>query len=342
MIFSASAIFAAGLGAILAVAPAAAQETPEKFYAGRALRIIVPYAPPSGFDSYARTFARHVTRHLPGAPSMSVQAIPGAGGLNAVQNLINVAPRDGSVIGLMLPPNTTDPLLNPDQAKFDPRTFDWLGSISTETSTCGVWSPRMKTLEDLKREDFIMGATGPAGGTAIEARVLKAVFGYRFKMVMGYPGIADIRLGIARGEVDGHSALSLTTLKTEARDDYQAGKIRLVYQSGLERHPELPDTPTAFEQAKTMEDLQTLKLVLAPWTYGRPVTAPPDIPRDRLAVLRKAFADTMIDPEFLTEAARLNLEVRPFAPEKMTQLIGELFATPKAVVERTRRIIADQ
>lgn len=332
---------ALALVAALSLSPALAQETPEKFYAGRSLRIIVPYAPPSGFDSYARTFARHVTKHLPGNPTMAVQAIPGGGGLNAVQNLINVAPRDGSVIGLMLPPNTTDPMLNPEQAKFDPRTFDWLGSISSETATCGIWSPRMKTLDDLKTQEFIMGATGPAGGTAIEARVLKAVFGYRFRMVMGYPGIADIRLGVARGEVDGHCALSLTTLKTEVTEDWRSGKIKLVYQSGLERHPELPDTPTAFEHAKTTEDLQTLKLVLAPWTYGRPITAPPNIPRDRLAALRKAFADTMVDPEFVAEATRLNLEVRPFPPEKMTQLIGELFSTPKEVVERTRRIIAE-
>ncbi len=333
---------AGGLALLLAAGAAGAQETPEKFYAGRALRIIVPYAPPSGFDSYARVLARHITRHIPGNPTMSVQAIPGAGGLNAVQSLINVAPRDGSVIGLILPPNTTDPLLNPDQAKFDPRAFDWLGSISTETSTCGIWSDRMKSRDDLTTSEFIMGATGPAGGTAVEARTLKAVFGYKFRLVMGYPGIADIRLAIAKGEVDGHCALSLTTLKTEVRDEWAAGKIKLVYQSGLERHPELPDTPTAFEQARTTEDLQTLKLVLAPWTYGRPVTAPPQIPRDRLEVLRRAFAATMIDREFVEDATKLNLEVRPFAPEKMTQLIGELFATPKAVVERTRRIIADQ
>ena len=329
------------MGAIFCslAAPTLAQEPPEKFYAGRALRIIVPYAPPSGFDSYARTLARHITRYIPGNPAMNVQAVPGAGGLNAVQHLINVAPRDGSVLGLILPPNTTDPLLNPEQAKFDPRTFDWIGSISSETSTCGVWSDKMKSLDDLRTQDFIMGATGPAGGTSVEARTLKAVFGYRFRLVMGYPGIADIRLAIAKGEVDGHCALSLTTLKTEVRDDYRAGKIRLVYQSGLQRHPELPDVPTAFELARTQEDLQTLKLVLAPWTYGRPVMAPPQIPRDRLEVLRKAFAATMTDADFLAESAKLNLEVRPFAPEKMTQLIGELFATPKEVVERTRRII---
>lgn len=320
---------------------AKAQEAPEKFYPGKSLRVIVPYAPPSGFDMYARSLARHMPKFIPGMPAMNVQTVPGAGGLNAVQSLLNVSPRDGTALGLILPSNTTDPLLNPEQAKFDPRTFEWLGSIASETATCGIWSGRMKSLDDLKAEEFIMGATGPAGGTAIEARTLKAVFGYRFRLVMGYPGIADIRLAASKGEVDGHCALSLTTLKTEVWDDYKSGKIRLVYQSGLERHPDLPETPTAFEQARSQADTQTLKLVLAPWTYGRPVLVPPEVPRDRLALLRRAFAQTMLDGDFLDEMKKLQLEVRPFAPEKMTALIAELFATPKEVVERTRKIIAE-
>ena len=165
---------------------------------------------------------------------MVVQTVPGGGGLNAVQNLINAAPRDGSVIGLILPPSTTDPLLNPEHAKFDPRTFDWLGSISSETATCGIWSDRMKSFDDLRNNEFIMGATGPAGGTAIEAKTLRAVFGYKFRLVMGYPSIADIRMGLARGEVEGHCALSLSTLKTDVHHDFYAGKIKLLSQAGFE------------------------------------------------------------------------------------------------------------
>jgi tripartite-type tricarboxylate transporter receptor subunit TctC len=335
-------LLALGLGMTAAATGAAAQDSAEKFYTGRAMRIIVPYAPPSGFDLYARTLAKYIVNYLPGKPTMTVQTVPGAGGLNAVQSILNVAPRDGSTIAIILPPNTTDPILNPDHARFDPTKFDWLGSIASETSTCGIWSGKFKTRADLTKNDFIMGATGPAGGTAIEARVLRAVFGYKFHLVMGYPGIADIRIAAEKGEVDGHCALSLTTLRTEVSNEYKAGKIKLVYQSGLTRHPDLPDTPTAFEMAKNDFDLKTLKLVLAPWTYGRPILAPPNVPPARLALLRKAFAATMKDPDFAAELHHYKVDLTPLTPERVAELVRDLYSTPKDVVERTRKILAEK
>lgn len=327
--------------AIGAATRASAQDSVDPFWTGRAMRIIVPYAPPSGFDLYARALARHIVRFLPGKPTMNVQTIPGAGGLNAVQSILNVAPRDGSTIAVILPPNTTDPVLNPETARFDPTKFDWLGSIASEVSTCGIWSGKFRRREDLTEREFVMGATGPAGGTAIEARVLRAVLGYRFRLVMGYPGISDIRIAADKGEVDGHCALSLTTLRTEVWNDYTAGRIRLVYQSGLERHPDLPDTPTAFEMATNDFDLKTLKLALAPWTYGRPVLAPPGLPPERLAALRAAFSATMKDPEFAAELRRYKVDLSPMSPEKIGELVRELYATPPDVVARTRKIIAE-
>jgi tripartite-type tricarboxylate transporter receptor subunit TctC len=331
-----------GLLAPLLLAPTTlrAQSALASFYAGRAMRIIVPYAPPSGFDLYARVLAKHIGKYIPGHPTMTVQTVPGAGGLNAIQSILNVAPRDGSTIALILPPNTTDPILNPDTAKFDPTTFDWLGSIASEVSTCGIWSDRFKARDDLTSREFVMGATGPAGGTAIEARVLRSVLGYKFRIVMGYPGIGDIRIAAEKGEVDGHCALSLTTLRTEVWNEYSAGKIKLVYQSGLERHPDLADTPTAFEMAKTDADLKVLKLALAPWTYGRPVTAPPGVPAERLAALRAAFAATMKDADFAEELRKYRVDLTPMSPERLSELVRELYATPKEIVERTRKIIA--
>jgi tripartite-type tricarboxylate transporter receptor subunit TctC len=336
-----AAAFVTAMLTLAAAGVARAQETPEHFYAGRTLRMIVPYAQPSSFDSYARVLARHMVRFIPGKPTMVIQTLPGAGGLNALQNLENVAPRDGSVLGLVLPTSTTDPLLNPDTAKFDPTRFDWIGSVASETSTCGLWSAKATTADQLRRTDNVMGATGPAGGTAIEARALKDVLGYRFRLVMGYPGVADLRFAAEKGEIDGHCALSLTTLRNEVWDAYKSGRVKVISQGALERHPDLPDVPTVFEGVKVEADRQVLKLVFAPWTYGRPVLAPPDVPKDRLEVLRAAFTATMSDPEFLDDMRKLRLEVRPMAHERISALVKDLFDTPRDVVERTRRIIAE-
>ena len=333
-----------GLAAMLLLAAGPrtlAQETPEHFFAGKTLRVIVPYAQPSSFDSYARALARHMVRFIPGRPAMVIQTLPGAGGLNALQNLENVAPRDGTVLGLVLPTSTTDPLLNPDTAKFDPTRFEWIGSIASETSTCGIWTGKATSPDSLRRTDIVMGATGPAGGTAIEARALKDVLGYRFRLVMGYPGVGDLRLAAEKGEIDGHCALSLTTLRNEVWDAYKSGRVKVISQGALERHPDLPDVPTVFEGVTKASDLQVLKLVFAPWTYGRPVLAPPDVPKDRLEALRAAFAATMKDPDFLDDMRKLRLEVRPMDADHIAALVMELFSTPRDVVERTRAIIAE-
>ncbi len=327
-------------GAGFTVASGAAQESQDPFWTGRAMRIIVPYAPPSSFDLYARALAKYVVKYLPGKPVMTVQTVPGAGGLNAVQAILNTAPRDGSTIALILPPSATDPILNPETARFDATGFDWLGSIAGETSTCGIWSGRFNTRNDLTDHDFVMGATGPSGGTAIEARVLQATLGFRFKLVMGYPGVGDIRAAAQRGEVDGQCALSLTTLRSEVWSDYSSGKVRLVYQSGLQRHRDLPDTPTAFEMASNPTDLQILKLALAPWTFGRPVLAPPGLPAGRLQTLRAAFAQTMRDQDFAAELQLFKADLEPMSPERLTALVRELYATPRDVIERTRAILA--
>jgi tripartite-type tricarboxylate transporter receptor subunit TctC len=324
--------------AALSCAPARAQDA---FWTSRALRIVVPYAPPSSFDLYARVLSKHMVNHLPGNPTMTVQTVPGAGGLNAVRTILNTAPKDGSTIALILPPSTTDPILNPDNAKFDPTVFDWLGSVAGEVSTCGIWSGKFAARDDLTTRDFVMGATGPSGGTAIEARVLRATLGSRFKLVMGYPGIGDIRVAAEKGEVDGHCALSLTTLRTEVWNDYQAGKVKLVYQSGLERHPDISDVPTAFELAKTPADLQMMKLVLAPWSYGRPVLAPPGVPAERLATLRAAFAATMADAAFAAELRQYKVDLAYMPPEKLAGLVREIFSTPADVVERARKALSE-
>ena len=318
--------------------PALAQDAVEKFYAGRAMRMIVPYPPPSSFDTYARAVARHMPKFIPGNPAIVVQTVPGAGGLNAVQTLANVAPRDGSVMATMNSSNVTDPLLNPETSKFDPRKFNWIGSVNAEGSACAFWNERIKTLEDLRGREVVIGGTGPAAGSTIESRTLQTIFGFNFRIVHGYPAQADVRLAAAKGEIDGHCALIVSTLKSDLWEDYKSGKIRVVIQAGVESHPDIPEVTNAFDLAKKPEDLAALKLVFGPWAFGRPVYLPPDVPRERVEALRTAFDKTMKDPEFIDEMKRLKLEHRPISGARAAELVDEIFRTPPDVIERVRKM----
>jgi tripartite-type tricarboxylate transporter receptor subunit TctC len=302
------------------------------------MRLIVPYPPPSSFDTYARLVARHMPRHIPGNPSIIVQTVPGAGGLNAVQTLANAAPRDGSTLATMNSSNVTDPMINPETSKFDPRKFAWIGSVNAEGSACAFWSDKVKTMDDLRDREIVIGGTGPAAGSTVESRALQSIFGFNFRIVHGYPAQADVRFAAAKGEIDGHCALLVSTLKTDLWDGYKAGRIKVVIQAGVETHPDIPEVPNAFELAKAPEDLAVLKLVFTPWAFGRPIVAPPDTPADRVEVLRAAFERTMRDRDFIDEIRKLNLEHRPISGQRAASLVEELFKSPQAVIERVRKM----
>jgi tripartite-type tricarboxylate transporter receptor subunit TctC len=181
-----SGILAIALAAALAAPwPAQAQEAAEQFYRGKTIRLVVGYPPASTFDTYARAVARHMPQHIPGAPAMIVQNMPGAGSLTATAYMANVAPKDGSVIAMINPVNTTEPLLDPERAKFDPRKFGWIGSVNREISTCAFWTDKITSLDDLRTKEAVLGATGPSSGSTLDAKTLERVFGLKMKLVTG-------------------------------------------------------------------------------------------------------------------------------------------------------------
>jgi tripartite-type tricarboxylate transporter receptor subunit TctC len=332
------------LGAILisllaGAAPANAQDKMAAHYAGKTVRIVVGYPSGSGFDVYARAVARHMGKHIPGKPSVIVQNMPGAGGLTSVAYMANVAPKDGLTLALINPVNSTEPLLNPSVAKFDSTKFRWLGSVNKDVQTCVFWTQKAKSAEDMKTTELVLGATGPSSGSALDAKALQALLGFKFKIVMGYPGIADIRLAAEKGEVDGHCGMPLAQIKTDIWEGFQSGRIKALIQIATSEYAELKGIPNAFDLAKTDDDRKILNLVFAPWTYGRPMLAPPDTPVDVVTALRKAFDETMKDQAFIKEAKQINLDVNPLDGAAVEKLVQEIFATPKPLVERTRAIL---
>jgi tripartite-type tricarboxylate transporter receptor subunit TctC len=325
--------------ALIGATGAQAQDKVAAFYRGKTVQAIVGYTPGSTFELYLRFFIQHLPKHIPGNPAVVIQHMPGAGSLKATGYLAAVAPKDGLTIGMPNPVNTIEPLIDPKNSRFDPRQFAWLGSLNSEIATCGSWAKDIKTIEDLKRRQFVLGATGPAAGSAVDAKVVSSLLGYNFKIVTGYPGLTEVRLAANRGEVDGYCGLQVSSLKTDVRDQYKSGQMSVVMQTALQKHPELPNVPNAYDLVKKEEDRQLFKLIFGPWAYGRPLMAPPGTPPDRVNALRGAVKATLADPQFRAEANKINLEIQPTEPEAISKLVAEIFNTPESVLEQARGLL---
>jgi tripartite-type tricarboxylate transporter receptor subunit TctC len=321
------------------VTPAAGQEDVAKFYAGRTVQAVVGYSPGSTFELYLRLLTRHIGRHIPGNPNIVLQHMPGAGSLKATNYLAAVAPKDGTVFGMPNPVNTIEPLIDPKNSRFDPRSFAWLGNLNTEISTCAFWSKDIRTFDDLKKREVVVGSTGPASGSTIDARVLGTLTGIKFKVVTGYGNLSDIRLASERGETDGFCGLLVSALKTDYWEGYKSGRMAVPVQMALAKHPEFPHIPNAYERVTSEDDRQLFRLIFGPWSYGRPLFAPPGTAPERVAALRAAVAAVVKDPAYLAETKKINMEIQPTPPDTVARLVDELLRTPAPVVERARQVL---
>lgn len=323
----------------LTLATAAQAQDPAAFYKGRTVQAVVGYTPGSTFELYLRSLVQHMGKHVPGNPNIIIQHMPGAGSLKATNYLASVATADGSVFGMPNPVNTTEPLIDPERTKFDPRKFAWLGSLNAETGTCGFWAKDINTFADLKKRQLVLGTTGPASGSTIDAKALAALLKLDIKFVTGYPGLTEARLAAERGEVDGHCGLLVSSIKTDVWQQFKSGQLKVPVQMGLTKHPDLPDVPNAFDLVTSEEDKQLFRLIFGPWSYGRPLMAPPNTPADRVAALRDAVQKTLNDPAFQADAKRINLEIQPVAPEAIAKTVEEIFKTPEPVLQRARTML---
>ncbi len=332
---------AAAIGLVLAAAVSARAQSVEEFYKGKTINVVIGYGVGGGYDLYGRLLARHLGKHIPGRPSLVAQNMIGAGSLRAAQYIYSVAPKDGTAIGTFGRTIATTPLLTPAGAQFDGTKFTWLGSITNEVTTCATWhtSP-VKTWKDLLEKEVTMGGEGPGADPDVYALLYRNVFGAKIKLVTGYHGTNDTMLAVERGEVDGLCGLSWSTLKSRHLQSMTEKKLNILIQAALMKQPELADVPLVTEVTKTREQLQIVKLFLTSQEMARPFAAPPDIPADRKAALIAAFDRTMKDPEFLAEARKLNMDVNPLSAQTMDELIAELYATPKSVLEKAAQAIA--
>ena len=331
-----ASVAAAGLFAGLAFNPAHAADPVADFYKGRTVQVIVGFGPGGGYDLYARTLARYMGRHIPGNPTMVPQNMPGAGGIKVMNYLYNVARKDGTAIGTFARGLAIEPLLGHAQGtEFDATKFGWVGSISNEVSVCAFWSTSgIKTWNDVQTKPTTIGASASGADSEIFPTVLRNLFHLPTKIVTGFSnGGADINLGMERGEIAGRCGWSWSSLLSQSKPLLDGKKINIVLQLALQKHEDLPDVPSVMDLATTPQNKAALKLIVSRQSIARPFAAPPGLPAERLKALRAAFDATMKDPQFLAEAKKLELEVRPVSGADVEKLIKEIYASPPAVVK---------
>ena len=325
--------------ALLLSASAWAQ-APTEFYKGRTVELYIGYSVGGGYDIYARLLARHMARHMPGNPVIAPKNMPGAGSLTLANWLYAAAPRDGSVFGTIGRGIAFDPLLGTQGTKFTATEFGWLGSANDEVSVCAAWGKSGITkFEDLYARPVFIGGTGAGADTDLFPKAMNSILGTKMKLVTGYPGGNDITLAMQRGEVEARCGWSWSSIKSNHPQWVKDGTIKLLVQLSLEKHADLPQVPLIMDFVKTPEQRAVLRLIFARQVMGRPFLAPPGVPAERLAILRRAFMDTMQDKAFLAEADKIKLEITPVTGEAVQKLVAEIYATPPGIVKQAAQAV---
>ncbi len=330
-----------GLSALLAVAtaaatgPAAAQDAVAQFYKGNKVTLILGFPSGGGYDNYARPLAQHMGRHIPGNPAVIVQHMPGAGSLRAANHVYNVAPKDGTVLGMVSSAAAFQPLFGNPEARFETPKFTWIGNIDEIVGTCSVWhTSGLASFDELLQKRVVFGAGGAGSASVQHGLALRNLLGAKVELIRGYPGSTEINLAMQRGEVAGACGLSLSTLKATYGEDWKAGRLKPLVQLSVNKHPDLPGVAHIYDYAKNDEDRGLFDLVFGRHVLGRPVLAPPALPADRAKALRAAFMATMKDPAFLADAEKMKLDITPYAGEEVEKLVVRFFSYPKELVEK--------
>ncbi len=313
----------------------------EPFFKGKSITFVVGYGAGSGYDLYARLLARYYGQFIPGQPAIVTQNVPGAGSLQAANQLYETAARDGTVIGMTGRGTPMTPLLGGRGARFkDDKSFTWIGSMNNEVSVCVAWhTSGISTIQDAMAREMTTSATAlGADDTTVFPAVLNEMIGTKFRWITGYPGGAAMNLAMEREEVQGRCGWSWSSIKSTQAQWLKEGKIRILLQLSLTPHADLPQVPTIMDFAKSEEQRKVLELIFARQIMGRPVLAPPGLPQERVKMLRDAFDATMKDKAFLAEAEKADWEITPVSGAEIEKLMERIYATPSAIVELARKV----
>jgi tripartite-type tricarboxylate transporter receptor subunit TctC len=323
--------------------PATAQSSAA--FKGETININIGYGAGGAPDLYFRTFARHFGGHIPGHPTIVPKNMPGAGTLRVANYIYNVADKDGTELANFSSSATMEPLMGNSQAKFDATKFSWIGSLNQEINFCGVWQQpgAPKSFADVlasKKETIFATSGGLTSFGYQHPLIFKNVFGAKVKLVTGYKGIPSAYIAMQQGEAQAMCGLVRTHIRTLWPNDVKEGRFKLIVQMGPKTTDVLGPIPSIYKFLKPGMDRRVLEFHFNTKLLGRPLAGPPGIPAERLAILRKAFEDTVRDPAFLADAEKAKLDIDPAGHKEVEQLLAQFADYPKDVIEQAKAAIA--
>jgi tripartite-type tricarboxylate transporter receptor subunit TctC len=331
--------FALAMGIGVCIRTPAFAQTAEEFYRSHPITFVVSSGAGGGYDVYTRLLARFFGRHMPGSPKTIVQNMPGADGITAINYIANVAPRDGTVVGDSYSTTPFYMLIDGRNAKFDPQTITWLGSLSNALGVCVArHGSSFNTIDDVMHRSMRVSSTGSIGWRVILPRLYNITVGSKFDVISGYGPGGDF-LAVENGEVDGICTFYDTLLASKG-NWIKSNKVDFLLQFGNQPAPELQSVPVALDQIKDGDDHAAMKLILAQQQTGHPYLAPPGIPADRAQALQTAFSETIKDPEFVSAARDANLWLEdPMSASQVIDLIRNAYATTPAVINHAKSLL---
>jgi tripartite-type tricarboxylate transporter receptor subunit TctC len=321
-----------------------------ELYAGKQIELVVGSGPGGGYDTYGRLLARHLPRYLPGTPTVVVQNMPGAGGLRAANYLYNVAPKDGTAIGIFAHDLVLVGLLGRNSSvQFDSRKFTWLGSASSFADDAYLLIARpgapVRSAEAARAPSgapLLVGASAQGGGSSDIAILMRDVLGFNLKLIPGYPDSNAMFLAMDRGEIDARfTAVSVLQVTRPQWLEPQSGMHVLVQFARAARHPDFPDVPTARQLARSDRDRALIELAELPYLLDRPFVAPPNLAPERAQALQQGFRAVQSDPQYVADAARLKLELSPVGADEVVRAIERIGAASPDTLDYMKKLLTN-
>lgn len=323
---------AAALAAGISIQPSAAESVGD-FYKGKKIRVLIGYSAGGGYDIYARMITRHMAKHIPGNPTIVPQNKPGAGSLVTAGYMHTAAPKDGTVLGTIDQGIAVARVLDPKRVKFDPSKFIWIGNVNEGNNIIMMWhTANIKTWQDLKKREVIVGGTGVTGGSVQYPRAMNNILGTKFKIIHGFRGGKRVDLAMERGEVEGRGSQAWASVKARSPEYLSKNLVTIPVQMGLTKEKDL-DAPLLMDLAPNEAARKVFWLLSTPVRVGRPILTTPGVPADRVKALRAAFDAAVEDKEFRAEAGRANWDINPVSGADVQKIIEETMKTPKQIVD---------
>jgi tripartite-type tricarboxylate transporter receptor subunit TctC len=315
----------------------------DDFYKGKTIRAIVGGTAGGGFDVYTRAMTRYMGRHIPGNPTMMVENMTGAGTLIAAKYLHSSAKPDGLTFGIFNGSLILGRALGMKGIDFDVRELEYLGVPVQDRAVCALRKESGVTNIDqwmASKTPVKIGGLGPGNSTSDVVRIIKATLNLPIQLVEGYKGTADVRLAADAGELHG-GCWAWESVRVTWKKGLESGEVNPILQVTAKPIPDLPNVPLAWDLAKTDEARVLIKAgVIDPGAIVRVYVTAPRTPKDRVQILRKAFAATLQDPDFLAEAKKVQLDVNPLSGEEVKSVVDGLFKIDPATRSKLSDILS--